>query len=326
MSRPPSLRPSAMTSPTGTEAPAQRSELTTRWIVAAVGIPVVALVIFAGGWVLAAVLAVVAALGAREVYGFARQAGIHPFAGAGALAAGLLVLAAALAGGYRGTAEMGWAVLVALLLGAFGAAVWARGPEGRPLAAVSVTVAGAVYVGGALAFAVLLRELPRAAAGGAGGSGGAAGFQGPEVALTGTLLLVFPIAVSWLGDAAAYFVGRRWGRRKLIPQVSPKKTVEGGVAGLVASVVGAGVYAPLALSGTAFAVPAVAAMAMGLVLGAAAQVGDLAISVLKREAGVKDSGALLPGHGGILDRLDSLFMAIPAAYVLLLAAERGVLG
>lgn len=316
-----------MTSQAGTRAAAHRSELATRWLVAVVGIPVVAMVIYVGGWLLAGFLALAAALGAREVYGFAREAGIRPFTVLGMAGAGLFVVAAALSGGYGGWAELGWGVLLGLVLMGFGAAVWARGPGGRPLVAASVTVAGAAYIGGALAFAVLLREVPEALApSGVGVEGSDSGAQGTSPALLGTLLLALPIFVAWVGDAAAFFVGRRWGRRKLIPAVSPKKTVEGGVSGLAASVVAAGLYAPLVLSATPFAVSWAGALLMGLLLGAAAQVGDLMISVLKREAGVKDSGGLIPGHGGVLDRLDSLFTAVPMAYLLILAAERGILG
>jgi phosphatidate cytidylyltransferase len=128
----------------------------------------------------------------------------------------------------------------------------------------------------------------------------------------------FPIAVTWVGDSLAYFMGTHFGKRKLIPPVSPGKTVVGGVAGLVGSVlVGA-------LAGWVFldfhpqvALSVILGAAMGLILGVAAQVGDLAESVTKREAGVKDSGNLLPGHGGVLDRFDGLIFNLPLAYLLI---------
>jgi len=129
--------------------------------------------------------------------------------------------------------------------------------------------------------------------------------------------VVFLLAVVWAGDSAAYYVGRRWGKRKLAPVVSPKKTWEGlwgqlaggtlfGAAAAFLLVPGARGTASTALAGAGF----------GLVVSATAVIGDLVESTFKRSVAVKDSGGLLPGHGGLLDRLDSLLYASP---VLLLA-------
>jgi len=129
--------------------------------------------------------------------------------------------------------------------------------------------------------------------------------------------VVFLFAVVWAGDSAAYYVGRRWGKRKLAPVVSPKKTWEGlwgQLAGGAAFGAAASALFPLVPSG---AVPAVAAGAvLGLLVSVTAVLGDLVESTFKRSVAVKDSGGLLPGHGGLLDRLDSLLYASP---VLLLA-------
>jgi phosphatidate cytidylyltransferase len=125
------------------------------------------------------------------------------------------------------------------------------------------------------------------------------------------------VAVTWVGDSAAYFGGRLLGKRKLLPAVSPGKTMVGGIAGLLGSVL-VGL-----LGGWLFPVlhadPVASSLlggGMGLFLGFGALVGDLAESVLKREAGVKDSAGILPGHGGFLDRLDALFFNFPLAYLL----------
>lgn len=123
-------------------------------------------------------------------------------------------------------------------------------------------------------------------------------------------ILFLLLAVVWLGDSAAYLVGTRWGRRKLAPHVSPNKSWEGAVAGLVAAVGGAAVWSALYLGRLDIAVLAVAAIS-----SAAAQVGDLVESMLKRTAGVKDSGSLLPGHGGFLDRMDALLFAAPVLHL-----------
>lgn len=119
-------------------------------------------------------------------------------------------------------------------------------------------------------------------------------------------ILFLGFAVVFLGDTAAYYVGRRFGRRKLAPVVSPNKSWEGAAAGLIAGVLTAAVWAWWRLGEVS---PAFLAVAVATAV--AAQVGDLLESMLKRAAGVKDSGTSLPGHGGILDRADATFFAVP---------------
>jgi len=121
-------------------------------------------------------------------------------------------------------------------------------------------------------------------------------------------------AIIWVGDTAAYYGGRALGRHLLAPQVSPKKTVEGAVAGLAGSVIAGAVGGGLVLHE-----PLTNTIVIAAVTAIAGQIGDLAESVLKRSAGVKDSSSILPGHGGILDRLDSLLFATPIFYWLLKA-------
>ena len=123
---------------------------------------------------------------------------------------------------------------------------------------------------------------------------------GPEV-----LLLL--LAVVWIGDSAAYYVGKAIGRHALAPVASPNKTWEGAVASLLGSVVAASVWSWLVLEGVRWDLVGVAA-----IVGAVGQLGDLVESMIKRGAGVKDSGSLLPGHGGMWDRLDALLFAAPA--------------
>jgi phosphatidate cytidylyltransferase len=134
----------------------------------------------------------------------------------------------------------------------------------------------------------------------------------------GGVLLIFPMVITWASDIGAYFVGRALGKRKLIPSVSPGKTVAGAVGGLAASMLVAwafarGVLVPIASLGfTPWG-----ALLFGGLVSVAAQVGDLFESLLKREARVKDSSHIIPGHGGILDRFDSLIFVLPLAYLLL---------
>ena len=125
--------------------------------------------------------------------------------------------------------------------------------------------------------------------------------------------LMIALLVSWAGDTAALYVGRAWGRRKLAPSISPGKTWEGAAASVVGGMVAAGLYAHFVMPSFQLAhVLAIAAAA-----NIAGQIGDLCESAFKRGAGVKDSGSTLPGHGGWLDRMDSLLFAIPTAYAIL---------
>lgn len=133
--------------------------------------------------------------------------------------------------------------------------------------------------------------------------------------------MLFPLWVTWSGDSAAYFFGKRFGRRKLAPRVSPGKTVEGGLAGVVGSIVAGALAGLLMGSYENFPVGPFAGGLIGMALSVAGQLGDLAESVLKREAGVKDSGTLLPGHGGALDRFDALFFTVPLTYGLVLLVQ-----
>ncbi|HWE85797.1 MAG TPA: phosphatidate cytidylyltransferase [Terracidiphilus sp.] len=138
----------------------------------------------------------------------------------------------------------------------------------------------------------------------------------------GPSLLVFLLCVVWAGDTAAFYVGRAWGRHKLAPSISPKKTWEGSIASVAGSVlVAAGLLALSELLARWNSVALSYAdetwqywLVLAVILNVAAQVGDLAESALKRSAGVKDSGDLLPGHGGILDRIDALLLAAPALW------------
>lgn len=269
------------------------------------GIPLVLGAAYVGGWLLGGLVAAVAAVGAHEFFTLAAARGTRPFTVLGIVATMALIVAATAWPHFAHFAPWALAGLVVLTLASLALAVWRRWPDGAPLASASATVGGVAYLGASLAFAPLLRHLP-----------------GPDGAVltawTGTAVLFFPIAVTWVGDSCAYLGGRTFGKRKLIPEVSPGKTVAGAVASVGGSMAGAGLYAGLFLRAPALpglTVPG--AILMGAVLSAGAQVGDLVASVLKREAGVKDSGRLFPGHGGALDRLDALIFTIPLAYAMI---------
>lgn len=285
-----------------------RSELSQRLLVAAVGIPLVVVAVYVGRWAMGPVLAFFAAGAAWEFYRLAERKEVQPLRLPGmTLAAGLVIVAMVLPDAAAATPVM-WTATMAVLLLLSLAAIWRRGVEGRPLQAVAVTAFGAVLPGGALAYMIFLRHLPT----GTNPTGMESQiWQG----LAGLTLVAYPLAATWLTDSAAFFAGKRWGKRKLIPSVSPGKTRVGAVAGLVGGLIGGWVVTHL-VGGLwlGLGIHPLAGALGGLLIAAVSQMGDLAESVWKREAGVKDSGAFFPGHGGILDRLDSLLFTIPVAY------------
>ena len=282
-----------------------RGEIASRLLVAAVGIPLAAFIIYRGVWPLGILMALAGALGAREYYNL-RPDETLAFRWLGVALAGALPLIAVAHSDYRAFAPWAFSLVLGTALLTLALSLWLRWPHGRPLDAAARTIMGALYTGGALSFWVLLRALPEQSSDGA-------------TAFHGAALLIFPIWVTWLGDTFAYGFGSRWGRAKLIEAVSPNKTVVGAIGGLLGSVLAGGVFARLWLSGVPeFALSWPVGAALSLPIAIAGQVGDLAESVMKRDAGVKDSSHLLPGHGGVLDRLDGLFFTVPLTYALLL--------
>ncbi|HEV2181035.1 MAG TPA: phosphatidate cytidylyltransferase, partial [Gemmatimonadaceae bacterium] len=129
--------------------------------------------------------------------------------------------------------------------------------------------------------------------------------------------LFYPLVLTWISDTAGFFVGRSMGRHKLSPSVSPGKTVEGAVGALVVCAVASWCYAKWVLPSpnVLLAIRPMIAVALGVAISVAVQLGDLAESLIKREAGQKDSSHLIPGHGGVLDRIDGLLFALPVAYL-----------
>ena len=144
----------------------------------------------------------------------------------------------------------------------------------------------------------------------------------------GTGLLVFLFVCVWFGDIAALYIGKNFGKRKLAPRLSPNKTIEGSIASVIGSVAfGMGVYylgdylSARGFTQLHIAIPAWQMVLIAIVLNLAAQLGDLLESAIKRGAGVKDSGTMLPGHGGILDRIDALLLAAPVLWYILLLRD-----
>jgi phosphatidate cytidylyltransferase len=222
-----------------------------------------------------------------------------PLAGAGITAAALVPLA--VHAHYLRVFTLPLSAGVLAVLALLGATIWLRGVEGQPLLAAATTVFGVLYVGVPLAYGYALRY-----------------FDYSVGRNAGTAIVFFPVLLTWASDVGAYAFGRLIGRRKLIPSVSPGKTVAGALGGLLVTLLVAAAYVTWVLRPVASLSLGVGALVgFALAVSAAAQLGDLAESLLKRDAGVKDSSHLIPGHGGVLDRFDSLFFVLPLSYVLL---------
>ena len=270
---------------------------------AAVLIPLVLLLIFAGPtWLLTLVAALVAELALWEYLALADAAGAKTPRIAVMVAVGLLFACVFRRPDFLGP-----------VLGALGLALFIvcafRSPMNRVLPDTAYSVFGLLYIGVSLTTLPLLSEQE----------------NGPS-------LLLFLFFVVWSGDTAALYVGRAWGRRKLAPAISPRKTWEGSIASIVGSVLIALLLILLAgelsrgnfgrlSSLLSYPGSIFGWLVLAAILNVAAQVGDLVESAIKRGAGVKDSGTMLPGHGGMLDRIDALLVAAPVLWYALLLQQ-----
>jgi phosphatidate cytidylyltransferase len=274
------------------------SELNRRIIFAVIAAPASVAIVYFGDWILAIVLSCLAALGAWEFFRMARETGATPIEPAGIALAALLPIA--VHAERLGVYTLSLTAVIAMILVLFASAIWLRGPSGKPLSSVAVTSFGILYAG-LLSYVYAVRYHDYAVG-----------------AVAGTALVFLPILLTWSTDIGAYVFGRTFGKKKLIPSVSPGKTVEGAVGGLGLTIVVCLLYVRFVLMPYAqLGLTIQGAVLFAIVVSVAAQTGDLAESLLKREAGVKDSSRILPGHGGILDRFDSLLFVMPIAFLLL---------
>jgi phosphatidate cytidylyltransferase len=253
--------------------------MTTRILVGLVAAPIVLIPLWLGGvWALLLILAV-ALIGGVEFYELMAHGGYAP-----ARVLGLLWLAALVVTGWH--PGMPWSLAV-LTGGLILTLIYALYQTESPVTIWAVTSIGAIYLGLMLGQAVALRLLPN-----------------------GLAWLFLGVLITWANDTVAYFVGVTLGRHKLWPRLSPKKTWEGTIGGWIgAALIGGGLAWWL--------LPEVhwwVGVGLGAIGGILALFGDLSISMVKRQVGVKDSGKLFPGHGGMLDRLDSILFVLPFIY------------
>lgn len=268
--------------------------LVERLLVTIVLLPLGLLLIAGGGWPFALVIAIILALAGWEYVKLMRLGGHQP---AGALVIGGAALLA-LGRAWDGFESAGW--LLSLLV--LAAMTWhlLAYERGRDLAPVDfgVTLGGIFYLGWIGAYLVSLRDLPE-----------------------GKWWFLLALPAMWIADSGAYMIGSRYGRHKLSPRLSPKKTWEGYWGGLIAGALGAALLALVWRigAGPQTAITAGRAALLGLVISALAPLGDLGESMFKRMVKAKDSSNLIPGHGGVFDRIDSWLWAGVIGYYLVVS-------
>jgi len=273
---------------------------------AEIGIPLLLVLIYLGGWFLGAAVLLLSLLGVREFFRLAAS-GLRPAAWIGYAAALAIIAVTTIESvmfareGVFAEDALAQRLVLIFVLTAIALLMHQVLAFPRPLALANAgaTLLGVAYVPLLFSYLLRLRAI----------SLEPTWLAGTRVTIqSGACWLALVIAACWAMDTAAYAIGKLFGKRKLCPAISPGKTVEGAIAALAAAVVfsaGLGMWFGLALP---------YGVVLGAIIGVGGQLGDLAKSVLKRQAGVKDSGAILPGHGGILDRFDSLLFAAPLAY------------
>ena len=272
------------------------TEMPRRVAVAAVAIPLAVGMVYLGGWVLVVGLALLGVFGTREFFALTARGGVQALAFPGYAGAVLFPVAAYLLLRADGGLDPMWALMGGMiwLIATMTYAVWFSSPSGQPALSLGATIFGPCYTAGLLAFLLLVRH----------------GVEGASP-LVGTVLVFLPLVTTWLCDTFAMTGGSVFGGPKFAPTISPHKTWSGALSGLVAAGIGAVAYGLLVLSEVGIVLRIWQLLVIGLVVGVLGQIGDLAESLLKRSVGVKDSGAFFPGHGGVLDRLDSLYWVIP---------------
>lgn len=246
------------------------------------GIPLVVLAVWHGGIPLLLLIGVLIMLGIKEMMEILAKLGLNPLLWL-AVAGGLILLSGVYLynDGYPGPT-----ITIILFLHLIATVTFY--PRYSLLDGAG-TLMSTLYVG-LLTYLYLLRSLP-----------------------DGWIWLIFMLACTWACDTAAYFVGTAFGKRKIAPVLSPKKSLEGAVGGLAGSVLTSSLFAYIY---PFLSVPKM--LLLGLLVGLASEVGDLLESAFKRQAGIKDSSMLIPGHGGILDRIDSWLFTAPLVYYFVL--------
>jgi len=272
---------------------ARNPMLVKRLWVAIILLPVGIAAIMAGGWYLTALVAIFMCMAAWEYSNLFRAGGLLP---ATALVVGgtLLLLVGR---NFNGFDSGEWMISLIILIGmTYHLVAYERGRD-QAATDFAVTLTGIFYIGWFGAYFISLRNLPEG---------------------KWWILVVLPAV--WFADTGAYFIGKRFGKHLLCPRLSPKKTWEGYFGGILVGVLLTGLFAAIwrVAAGPASSITALRGALVGLVMGIFPTLGDLGESMIKRQIGAKDSGNMLPGHGGAFDRIDSWLWAVVLGYYMVL--------
>jgi phosphatidate cytidylyltransferase len=283
-------------------SPRNNGSLAQRVLSAALLLPLLVVLVWWSVWSVAATVVMATVAGLVELYSAFRQGGYHPRMLVGIASALAIIMAI----GFQPTVAFDLllpVVTFVIVVSLVAELAYQHQPGSLP--SWGLTLAGAFYIAWLLSHFILLRSL-----------------SAPALHDTifkqlgmqpGVAWIYYTCAITWLQDTSAYFIGRRFGRRKLAPILSPKKTWEGAAGGMIGAIL-TGIVCVLLLG---LPITLLQGALLGLVGGIVGPLGDLSESLIKRQVGLKDAGNLIPGHGGILDRADSLLFTVPILYYLI---------
>ncbi|MDI6618266.1 MAG: phosphatidate cytidylyltransferase [Clostridiales bacterium] len=259
--------------------------LKKRVITAIIALPLLFAAVIINKYIFFCALCLISIIGLYEYYSAAGKTGVKPMIGLGVVS-GLVLLLLTLFGGNINYMTLFIAIIMLIVL-----SVPIFNNRYNFLSS-AVTIIGVLYLPFLFRYLYLIRAIQN----------------------TGVYLIWFVFIVAWMSDTFAYFTGRAFGRNKLCPAISPKKTVEGSIGGIIGSTVGCIIYGLLLAKYNIIDIHVIDLLIIGISGSIISQIGDLAASAIKRNAGIKDYGNIMPGHGGILDRFDSILFAAPLVY------------
>jgi len=254
-----------------------------------VAVPIIFACTYFGGIWFFLLVSVLAAISINEFYNLMKKKGFNPYYTLGNFFSLLIIILIHNTLKHPDWEPVSSAILTAAIISCFCAGIFIR-RSAQATANISVTVLGILYVGWLFSYLVLLRALT-----------------------DNGIFLFFLMFAVWIADTLAYIVGKKIGKRQLSPYISPKKTVEGAIAGFVGAMIAAIAFGML-YENTLIPVNMMHYLLMGALIGVFAQISDISESIIKRDAGVKDSSNIVPGHGGVLDRMDSFIFTAPILY------------
>ena len=277
------------------------NELTKRIFVAILGIPLVLGAIISGGYLYLIFIATVSTLAIYEFYKMAEAKKYFPSKFIGITTNLLLYFIVGIFYSHKYiflySEFLLYSIYLLLLLSAAAPIQFLLSKNNNIFASLGVTLSGIMYISVPMILLVYLR------------------FEDSFSVINNNMYLILLLFTGvWICDTAAYFVGKSIGKRKLLERVSPKKTIAGAVAGLISSAIYVPLVSMIVLPNTPFYI----SVSLGIIIGIFGQIGDLIESKFKRDAGVKDSGNIFPGHGGVLDRFDSIIFITPFVFLLLI--------